>query len=135
MIAVVDTNVVVSGLLRAGGPPGEIVRMFASGEVELCYDARVLLEYRDVLGRSKLRLDLEQVITFLDQVEHRGHLVPTTPLSSELPDDDDRPFAEVAEANGATYLVTGNRRHFPAKRYGVAEVVTPAEFIRRLRSA
>lgn len=134
MIAVVDTNVIVSGLLRAGGPPGEVVKMVASGALELCYDARVLLEYSQVLARPKFRLEPDHLNMFLDQVEHNGHLVATTTLRSELPDEDDRPFAEVAQASGATYLVTGNKRHFPAKRYGTAEVVTPAEFIQRIRS-
>lgn len=44
MKVVLDTNVVVSGLLSPFGPPGEIVRMTADGFLELCYDARILSE-------------------------------------------------------------------------------------------
>lgn len=42
MKVVLDTNIVVSGLLSPFGGSGEIVRMAASGDIELCavYDNR-----------------------------------------------------------------------------------------------
>ncbi len=45
MKVVLDTNVLVSGLLAPFGPCGEIVRMLTSAEITLCADARVLLGY------------------------------------------------------------------------------------------
>ncbi len=50
MIVVVDTNVLVAGLLSPFGPPGEIVRMIVAGSLSLCFDARILSEYSDVLA-------------------------------------------------------------------------------------
>ncbi len=46
MRIVLDTNVVVSGLLNAFGPSAQIVRLVAAGNLDLCYDARILTEYR-----------------------------------------------------------------------------------------
>lgn len=57
---VVDTNGLVAGLLSAFGPAGEIVRMIASSALSLCFDARILAEYGDVLLRPKFVFDGEQ---------------------------------------------------------------------------
>ena len=48
MKVVLDTNVLVSGLLNPYGPPGRIVQLAAAGELQLCLDARILAEYREV---------------------------------------------------------------------------------------
>ncbi|HXL73081.1 MAG TPA: putative toxin-antitoxin system toxin component, PIN family, partial [bacterium] len=53
MIVVLDTNVLVSGLLSPYGPPGEIVRMVSSRALSLCFDARIISEYAEVLTRPK----------------------------------------------------------------------------------
>jgi len=45
MKIVLDTNVLVSGLLTPFGTSGEIVRMVSAGRLNLCIDARILLEY------------------------------------------------------------------------------------------
>ena len=43
MNIVLDTNVLVAGLLSPFGPCGEIVRMVSSGALTLAFDARILL--------------------------------------------------------------------------------------------
>ena len=65
MKIVLDTNVLVAGLLSPFGPCGEIVRMVSSGEVTLCFDALILAEYSEVLYRSKFRFDKDKVAALL----------------------------------------------------------------------
>lgn len=57
MLAVLDTNVVVSGLLKPYSSAGYIVRLVAEGALQVAYDARILLEYREVLARPKFGFD------------------------------------------------------------------------------
>ena len=57
MRIVLDTNVLVSGLLSPHRPPGEIVRLVSGGLVSLCLDARIVAEYRDVLARPRFGFD------------------------------------------------------------------------------
>lgn len=129
MKVVVDTNVLVAGLLSPFGPPGEIVRMIASGALCVCIDARILTEYADVLGRPKFQLEAEQVQTLLEQIRMDGLSVAATPLENRLPDPTDEPFLETALAGDAACLITGNLKHFPAtKRQGIP-VLSPAEFV------
>jgi len=134
MKIVLDTNVVVSGLLSPFGPPGEIMRLVSAGEISLCLDARVLTEYAEVLARPKFAFDQDAIAALLDLISHEGQTVAAAPLPVSLPDPDDNPFLEIALSGMAAYLVTGNLAHFPIElRLGV-EVVSPAEFVAALRS-
>ncbi len=129
MKIVLDTNVLVAGLLSPFGPCGEIVRMVSSGEVTLCFDALILSEYSEVLHRSKFGFDKEKVAALLDHIEHRGHTVASSPLHHSLPDPDDEPFLKIALAERAVCLVTGNASHFPARLCQGGKILSPAGFL------
>lgn len=129
MKVVLDTNVLVSGLLQPLGPSGQIVRLVAGGELVLCHDPRILDEYAEVLQREKFRFDPERVATFLEQIRADGIPVAARPLATRLPDPDDEAFLEVALAGGARYLVTGNLKHYPAEAREGVDVLAPRAFI------
>ena len=129
MKIVSDTNVLVAGLLSSFGPPAQVLQLLLAEKLRLCYDNRILTEYRDVLARPKFAFDGELVAVFLDFLEQAGELVVPTPWPAALPDADDAMFLEVAAAGKADYLVTGNLRHFPSLQRRGIRVATPAEFI------
>ena len=128
MRLVVDTNVLVSGLLTPFGPPGVIVALIAGGRLRLCYDPRILAEYDEVLHRPSFAFEEEDVAAFLAQVRAEGELVVPTALSIGLPHVDDEPFLEVAEAAMVEFLVTGNLRHFPGGDWNT-RIVSPRQFL------
>jgi putative PIN family toxin of toxin-antitoxin system len=132
MRVVLDTNVVVSGLLQAFGPSGQIVRLVAEGELQVCYDVRILAEYREVLLRPKFRFEPGRVEAFLQEVRTSGFAVAARPLALALPDSDDAAFVEVAVAAGASCLVTGNRRPFPDPLPAGVRLLSPRELIDEL---
>jgi predicted nucleic acid-binding protein len=101
MIIVLDTNVLVSGLLTPFGSSGEIVRMVSSGKLTLEYDSRILIEYQEV-----------------------------RPLNKPLPDPGDAPFLEVAIEGKSKILITGNKVHYPVKFRKGIKVLSPTEFIK-----
>lgn len=133
MNIVLDTNVLVAGLLSPFGPCGEIVRMVSSGELTLCLDARIITEYSEVLKRPKFRFADNKVEALLDFVVLRGRTVASSPLRIPLPDPADESFLEVAIAGQAACLVTGNRVHFPARLRQRVIVLSPREFLDRYR--
>ena len=133
MKIILDTNVLVSGLLTPFGKPGEIVRMIAAGFLQLYFDARIITEYRNVLKREKFQLDREYVNILLEHIESRGELIISEPLQSHLPDKEDEPFIEIAIASRAKYLVTGNIKHYPVNKCQNIKIVTPAEFLNEYR--
>ena len=134
MRIVLDTNVLVSGLLSPFGPPGEIVRLASSGLVVLCLDARIAAEYRDVLSRPRFGFDPDAVASLMDYLVSNGEMIGSQPLARRLPDPDDEPFLEAAISGGADCLVTGNMADYPPEARASARVVTPAEFIELYRS-
>ena len=133
MKIVLDTNVLVSGLLTPYGSSGEIMRMVSSGQLTLCYDARILAEYRDVLLRPRFRFNKDNVASLLDYIQHAGLLHTTRPLPEPLPDEDDEPFLEVALAAKVCCLVTGNRDHFPQTHVRKIRILSPTEFLQYFR--
>ena len=133
MIIVLDTNVLVSGLLTPFGSSGGIVRMVSAGKLILEYDSRILLEYQAVLNRSKFQFDKDQIDTLIDYIRKNGQVVSSSPLNKPLPDPDDAPFLEVAIEGKAEYLATGNKVHYPAKFRKGIKVVSPTEFINIFR--
>lgn len=129
MMIVLDTNVIVSGILRPYSKAAAILRLVATGIIQLAYDLRILSEYQDVLNRPKFALAKEDINVFLDQVEKEGVLVSVIPLKFRLSDPDDEPFLEVALAARAEAIITGNKRHFPKKEYQGTRILSPAEFL------
>ena len=133
MRVVLDTNVLVSAIMSPQGPPGQVVAGAVAGEISTVIDERILGEYWRVLTRPEFHFDLYKVASLLIFFEEKGEHVIAEPLSAELPDPSDRMFMEVAISGLVDCIVTGNRRHFPAKSCRGVRILSPAEFVREYR--
>jgi len=126
---VLDTNVLVSALLRPDSIPGRIVDLVLAEQVTLAFDHRIFAEYQSVLFRPEFSFSSDQVGALLEFVWRAGEMVDAMPLPIHLPDPDDVMFIEVAVSALASALVTGNLKHFPAsQRHGV-RVLSPREWL------
>lgn len=130
MKIVLDTNVLVSAFLSPHGAPAAVLQLILSGRVVICFDARILSEYQEVLARGKFGFDATLIEDVLELLETEGELVASVPLNLALPDAADAMFVEVGVAGNADFLVTGNLKHFPASQHRGLPVVSPREFIR-----
>lgn len=112
--AVLDTNILVSALMRPEGPPGQVMAAVRRGDLRPVFSAAILTEYGTVLRRTKLRLDRAKVETALDALQTIGSLLhgELPPAAAGLPDPDDWPFIACALAAGCP-VITGNARDFP----------------------
>ena len=128
MRIVLDTNVLVAGLLSATGPPGWILEAVLAGDIDLAFDMAIREEYEDVLRRAEFQFPKNRIDDLLAVIDQFGlHATAAPPGPVALPDRDDEPFLAVAVATGSV-LVTGNVRHYPTRcRHGVL-VQTPREF-------
>lgn len=134
MRVVLDTNVVVSGLLTVHGVCAQVIDRMEAGDFGLCVDGRILAEYGEVLARPELVIPPGLQRDFLDFVRCCSERVNPAPLALRLPHKDDRPFIEVAAAAEAV-LVTGNKRHYPKRARGSVTVVDCGVFLDLLREA
>lgn len=123
---VIDTNVVVSGLLNPHGASARVLDAVLDGRVKLVYDARILAEYRDVLHRPRLKLAPAKITAFLTALQSQMIVTPTT-LSVSGPDADDIVFVEAALATTDKTIVTGNLADYPPDILHGARVLTPAQ--------
>lgn len=130
MIIVVDTNIIVSGLLNPNSSSGTILKLILSGKIKLGIDNRIIGEYREVLLRKKFSFEKELIDHILEEIEADGIKIISEPLNLSLSDKDDFPFLEVAVAGNIKVLITGNRKHFPKKNYRQVKIFSPAEFIK-----
>ena len=131
MRIVLDTNVLISGVLNPHGAPGLILNAVLNKAVTLLLDDRILFEYREVLLRPKFRFPIDYIQSLLEFLEYESTYIIAGPSSALVPDSDDIPFYEVAISGRADYLVTGNDKHFPPEQL----IVSPREFVDVLRGA
>lgn len=115
MRAVVDTNILVSGLMGTNSPPCRVVTAITAGWIRPVVCAAIVAEYRDVLPRARLRIRPDRAAGLLTLIEQTSEwvAVPAFPGHSPLPDPDDWPFFAAARL-AACPLITGNLRHFPS---------------------
>lgn len=131
MRVVLDTNILVSAGISAGGDCDQIVQAALRGEIQLVVSPGIVEEYLDVLHRSKFtRYDFPPawVRQLLDCADH----LPADPVAlPKAPDPQDRVFLGVAQESGL--LVTGNLKHFSVENWGTAKVLSPKAFLTKLR--
>jgi uncharacterized protein len=129
MIRVVfDTNVLYSAILKSASVPAKAVDLVGTGLITPCVSDEVLAEYRRVLFRPDLDLHggrRRQLLEILSSISLHVVSEGTLKISNHEPDNR---FLECANAALATYLVTGNTKHFP-KTLGTTTIVTPKRFI------
>ena len=127
--AVIDTNVLISALLSSHEDAAtvQVVSKLFSGEIIPLYSAEIIHEYGDVLRRKKFAFTPQLTENMLKTIERAGIWVSPSPIEETLPDMKDMPFYEVVmeKQDDGAYLVTGNTRHFPQKRF----IVTAKEML------
>mgnify|MGYP000926768177 CR=1 FL=1 len=75
MKAVLDTNVIVSGLISPPGPPGQLLEIWLDGRLDLVTSEALLAELERVVRRPRVTLRLPQ---------NRALLVPAFRSRSEI---------------------------------------------------
>ncbi len=125
---VIDTNVIVSAMLRCPSIPSSIVACALSGVITPLLNKEIVSEYRSVLMRPKFHLTNEIVDSVINTLEETGIYINSTKLDLNFPDPKDAVFYEVVmekKKRDEAFLVTGNIKHFPKERF----VVTPREML------
>lgn len=127
--AVIDTNVLVSAMLKFQSVPGRLAEELLLGELTPLLCDEMIEEYREVLARPKFKFDQKAVEALIDGIIDRALFVDAVPVEEILPDPKDIVFYEVVMEGrreySDAYLVTGNMKHFPVKSF----VVTPKEML------
>ena len=136
MKVVLDTNVLVSGLMLPDSMPGRIVAAWRGAQFELAMSEPLLDEIGRVLSYSKiqgrLRWGGDEIARFLLLLRFKADIVDIANEHAGVPrDPGDDPVLATLLAADADCLVCGDvdllalRDRYP--------ILTPAEFARRLK--
>ena len=131
MRVVLDTNVLLSACWKPGGLESRTISLALSGRFTVCVTREVWAEYADVLRRPKfaeLQEEAHKLLATLEAIVLQ--LQPVSRIDAALDSDDNR-FLECAETAAATYLVTGNLRHYPSS-WGATSIVNARAFLSKV---
>jgi putative PIN family toxin of toxin-antitoxin system len=132
--AVVDVNVLISGVLSAKGHSAEVLRASRDGQFELVVSELVLSELKRTLADPRLRKRIapEKAAALTSWVRDHGTLAedPTDPppVGSRDPDDD---YLLALAIDRRAYLVTGDQDLLVLS--DDLPILTPAQFAAKLR--
>jgi len=128
-----DTNIYISAL-NFGGPPAEILRLAAEGDIRLSISSEIIGEVIETLRRKFLWPDgrIEDLRRTLGEIAEL--VVPTVRIDLVDDDPDDNRILECAHAARADFIVTGDKDLLRIGTYDSTPILTVAEFLRR-RSA
>ena len=126
--AIIDTNVLVSAMLKWDSVPGKIIELAFSGTIVPVLNEAIEAEYRSVLARPKFHLTEDIIEDVINAFQRDGLYVDADQIDISLPDPKDRVFYEVVMEERKTndaFLVTGNIKHFPEQSF----IVTPRQML------
>ncbi len=130
MRVVLDTNVIISGLLF-GGVPEKVVREVLAGRSQSVTSPYIIEETGRIL-KSKFGVkDLE--ITMLQQLLSSSEVQYFQPYLSIIDDDPDNRIIETADVGRADYIVTGDKLLLALGSYKKIQIIDPSTFVEKVR--
>ena len=135
MRVTVDTNVLISSLIVAGGSADQVIQLVREGEMEMVLSKFILDELARVLTR-KFELPTKAVQNAVDRFQRLAIIVePRTVVDVIKEKQDDNRILECAVAGRVDYLITGDKKHIlPLASIQGIPIVSVAEFLQKHRS-
>lgn len=133
MRVIVDTNVLVSGLISDSGAPARIVDAILDGEIVPVLSRATFAELEEVLNRPRLQVYFGRAgvspFDLLAALGQIAHFVKPRPSKASIRDPKDRIFLELAAARPmADFIVTGDK-DFEEDRYEGVAVISASLFV------
>jgi putative PIN family toxin of toxin-antitoxin system len=134
MRAVLDTNVLISGVIATGVPHELLLRGF-DHEYQIVVSVETLTEFRDTLlkypdrfqmSESEVQQEVETIRYFAEFVD------PEKKITAVEPDPDDDKFLEAAVAGDVDYLVSGDSHLLDIESFRGIDIVEPRTFYEHL---
>jgi putative PIN family toxin of toxin-antitoxin system len=137
MRLVLDTNVLISGLLYPGGPPSRLVKTWRAGAFDLVISDFVIDELTRIWAHlaSRLNASPNDLADFIDTIGVRAELLRIDAAmlaqasTAGLRDPDDLPVLALLIGSGADYLVTADKDLLALA--GAYPILSPADFVDR----
>jgi putative PIN family toxin of toxin-antitoxin system len=136
---VLDTNLLISGVISAG-LPRRLINGAKAGEFELCTSEVLLAELLDVLSRAKFAARLGQAgltpQAIVDDLRRIAVVVSPVDVPRVVPTDPDDDHVIAAAVTGqADLIASGDKRDLlPLGSYQVIPIISALEAVERLEA-
>ena len=134
--AVIDTNVLVSALIKPIGTVGQVLQYLRVSSYVLIYSEQLLTELVDVLNRPRIRekygLSSEDIEIVVSLILLRGESVIPKRRITICRDSKDNMFLEAAVDGNANMIVTGDDDLLSLDKFEGIPIITPFEFLKEL---
>ncbi|OIQ53970.1 PIN domain protein [Moorella thermoacetica] len=136
MKVVLDTNVVISGLLVPVRPPGKIIDLWADGKIDVVVSPAVITEYMEVFLRPKFAKagtmeERQQLLEGFINLANTILVLPDIEIDIINADPSDNRFLECARTGETDCIISGDS-HLLAlkeKEYEEIPIITPGQFL------
>jgi len=133
---VLDTNIVISGLLCKTGPPGQLLRFWLEGKFELATSKAQLEELGRVFDYKKIRerISSDQAGDFLGHIGALAFVADSIPIVDLSPDPDDNAILATGIEARADFIVSGDKSDLLSlkKAQGIP-IITARRAVNRLK--
>ena len=131
--AVLDTNILVSGILYEAGPQAKLLALARLGKFEVFLSVDIISELRSVLLRPKFNLTEREVDSAIKELlKFCKIIVPSEKLNVVKADPDDNAIIEAAVAGRAQFIVSGDKHLLDIKKFRDAKIVNTFELFKEL---
>lgn len=126
---VLDANLLVSALFGSENAT-HILALARAGILTPILTSEIRSEYDEVLTRPGFAWSVAEARRLVRMLGRRAIVVkPARTIRRIRRDPADNRFLEAALAGRATFLITGNRRHFTFARFGPTWIVSPSDLL------
>ena len=128
---VLDTNVLISAILF-GGKPGQILNEVIVGRIDCVLSLEILDELGAVLQRPKFGFTANQCLHVIEELHQICEIIkPSSEISIQISDSDDRIILECAIDADADYIIIGDSDLTDLHPFGQIQILTPAEYLEK----
>jgi uncharacterized protein len=127
MRLVIDTNVLVSAVVR-GGEPKKVIDFVIDSDCLWLVSLEILMEYKSVLSRSKFKLSKDLLQSWFEDFDLATYLIEVD-INIDFPrDQKDAKFLNCAIAGQADFLITGDRDFEEVENLGKTKIISVSKF-------
>jgi putative PIN family toxin of toxin-antitoxin system len=128
MKIVIDTNVLVSAILKDRDPEAVILFVAKRDDIEWIVSPEIMTEYQQVLSRPKFGLPNDTLNAWFSLLDRFTVSWPVD-LAIDFPrDQKDAKFLSCAIVSGADYFITGDRDFSQAQKLLSTTIISVSQF-------
>jgi len=135
---VIDTNVIVSGVISKKGPPAQLLDAWSDHVFDLVISAAIISEIQRVLSEPRLKhafnVTDERIARLIEALHKDSILVPGTAHvhGAVATDPSDEKFLAAGLDGNADMVVSGDRDLLEIESFQGIVILTPRQFLDQL---